>query len=440
MLKKEIKLGKYVYLYKIIRLNNVKMAAKRGRPLGSTNRKQESPNVVNVSLEKQIEGAPITKYNAQYNIINYGERNDYPFKLINLYNTSVSHRACIDFATNAIVGDGVDWDAMKIKNGDVPNPNYYTSWNDFIRGLAFDYCLYSAFSFQVIKNKDNKTYSFFNQPIESVRLEEMDEEGVINNAYLCKDWTATGQYPPVKMPMFGFQEGEEIPIGVPHLFYHKKYNPVNAYYGLPIYSSALNAIQTESKFQEYDLKSVVNGFTPIGAITLPAVETDAERNAIIKNITQMFTGEQNANSLVVTFRNNIEDKPIEYTPFTQTTTNVNLYADSNERTINRIMAAHRINSKSLVGFPVDNTGFSDSGNYMEEAFRLYNINVANNNRREILDVINTCFKANGVDVEIILRPLRYRTDEDGANVNTNDNSNGKPQTEEQVTERENNTL
>ena len=412
------------------------------RTKGSKNKPKISMSSVSVmKFEKQIQNAPITKVNALYDIINFGEDNCYPYKLIDLYNTSVTHRACIDYAVNAIIGEGIDWEQMNIKNGDIPNPNYGMSWDQFVRALAFDFCLYSSFAFQVIKNKDNKTYSFFPQPMETVRLEEMDEDGVINNAYLCKDWSATGKNPPIKIPMFGFQEEEEIPMGVPYLFYYKRYNPVNAYYGLPTYSSALNAILAEAKYQTYDLKAVMNGFTPVGAITLPSVETDDERNAIIKNITNMFTGEQNSNNLVITFRNNIEDKPIEFTPFQQSTTNVNLYADSNERTINRIMAGHRINSKALIGFPSDDTGFSDSGNYMEEAYRLYNINVANNNRREILDAVNTAFKANGVDVEIVLKPLRYKTDDsEPSTISTDDKTQGQKSKEDDVEEREDNTL
>lgn len=411
------------------------------RTKGSKNKPKTMGGVSVMKFEKQIQNAPITKVNALYDIINFGEDNCYPYKLIDLYNTSVTHRACIDYAVNAIIGEGIDWEQMNLKNGDIPNPNYSMSWDQFVRALAFDFCLYSSFAFQVIKNKDNKTYSFFPQPMETVRLEEMDEEGVINNAYLCKDWSATGKNPPIKIPMFGFQEEEEIPMGVPYLFYYKRYNPVNAYYGLPTYSSALNAILAEAKYQTYDLKAVMNGFTPVGAITLPSVETDDERNAIIKNITNMFTGEQNSNNLVITFRNNIEDKPIEFTPFQQSTTNVNLYADSNERTINRIMAGHRINSKALIGFPSDDTGFSDSGNYMEEAYRLYNINVANNNRREILDAVNTAFKANGVDVEIVLKPLRYKTDDsEPSTISTDDETQGQKSKEDDVEEREDNTL
>lgn len=413
---------------------------KRGRPVGSANKPKYNGGLEVLKFEKQIANAPITKFNAQYEIINYGLDNCYPYKLIDLYNTSVTNRACIDFATNAIVGEGIDWEKMKVNSEDMLTPNYSMSWNEFIRALAFDYSIYSAFAFQIIKNRDNKTYSFFPQPIETVRLEEMDEDGVINNAYICKDWSATGKYPPIKLPMFGFQDDEQIPMGQPYLLYHKQYNPVNAYYGLPTYSSALNAIQAEAAYQTWELKNVSNNFTPTGMLTLPTVETDEERRTIIKNIQSMFGGVDNSNALMISFRTNIEDKPVEFTPFTAPTSNVNLYEAANERTINRIMAGHKIPSKALIGYPADNTGFSNSGEYLESAYALYNVNVANNSRREILDTINTLFKLNGVEVQIELKPLRYKIDDEQTKVETTTNPEGETKTEEEVEERENNTI
>lgn len=412
-----------------------------GRPKGSKNIKKYNGGGLEVlKFEKQIENAPITNVNVVYDIVQYGNRNDYPFKLISLYNTSVTHKACIDFATNAIVGEGIDWEKMNIDDSEMTTPNYSMSWNEFIKALAFDYCLYSAFAFQIIKNKDDKTYSFFPQPIETVRLEEMDEDGVINNAYLCKDWSAPSKYPPIKMPIFGFQEDEEIPMGVPYLVYHKQYNPVNAYYGLPTYSSAINAIQAESEYQNWDLKNIVNGFAPAGMLTLPSVETDEERRAIINNLQNMFQGSSNANSMMITFRTNVEEQPAVYTPFITNTSNVNLYEAANERTINRIMAAHKIPSKALIGYPADNTGFSNSGEYMESAYALYNVNVANNNRREILDTVNTLFKLNGVEVNIELKPLKYKVDSEETKVETTTSPKGETNKEEEVEERENNTI
>lgn len=410
------------------------------RTKGALNKPKMSSGLEVIKFDKQIANSPITNLNTQYGIISWGAANDYPYKLIDLYNTSVTHKACIDFATNAIVGEGIDWEKMKVNSADMQTPNYSMSWNEFVKALAFDYSLYSTFSFQIIKNRDNKTYSFFPQPVETIRLEEMDEDGVINNAYICKDWTATGKYQPIKLPIFGFQEDETIPMGEPYLVYHKQYNPVNAYYGLPTYSSAINAIQAEAAYQTWELKNVSNNFTPTGMLTLPSVETDEERRAIIRNIQSMFGGVENSNALMISFRSNIEDKPVEFTPFTAPTTNVNLYEAANDRTINRIMAGHKIPSKALIGYPADNTGFSNSGEYLESAYALYNVNVANNARREILDTINTLFKLNGVDLKIELKPLRYKIDDEQTKIETTTNPEGETKTEEEVEERENNTI
>ena len=416
----------------------IDMSGKRGRPLGSKN-KASGSNVRLINFDKQIENAPIIKKNIQYDIIQYGSRNTYPYDLISLYNTSVTMRACVDFATNAIIGEGVDIEAMKLKDGDLQNPNYYTSWTEFIRALAFDFTLYSAFAFQIIRSRDGKSYTFYNQPVETVRLEEMDEDGVINNAYICKDWSAPSKYPPVKIPMFGFQQEKEIPIGVPYLFYHRQYNPVSNYYGLPTYSSALNAIQAEAQFQIHNYKTIVNGFCPIGALTLPDCETDEERQAMINNIQRLFTGAENSNSLLITFRTNVDDKPIDYTPFVQSSNNVNLYADATERTVNWIMAGFKIPSKALIGYPLDSLGFSDSSEYLESAFALYNVNIASGNRNEIMSVINNLFKMNGIDTQIILKPLNYRiTDSSATTVSSEPTTETK--TEDEVDEREDDTI
>lgn len=417
------------------------------RPVGSKNKAtlakiEASKNSLYVTkLEKTIENAPVIKYNAQYNIMSYGLKNTYPYDLISLYNTSVTMKSCIDFMTTAIIGEGLDWESMGVEEKNIQSPNYYTSWFAFIKALAFDFSLYSAFAFQVIRNRDNKTYSFFHQPVETIRLEELDEDGVINNAYLCSDWSEPAKNGVVKMPMFGFQDDREIPKGVPHLFYYAQYNPVNRYYGLPIYASGLNCIQAEAKFQIQNLRQIVNGFTPAGALTIPSCETDQERQAIIKSITDMFTGELNSNNIVISFRDNIEQKPIEWTPFTQSSNNVNIYADATERTQNWIIGAFKIPSKMLLGYPADNQGFSDSGSLMESAFALYNVNVANSIRREILDVINNAFKLNGVDIEIKLKPLRYKVDDTQENkIDTNDKAQGTPKAEDEVEERKDDTI
>ena len=60
------------------------------RTKGAVNKPKYNSGLEVIKLEKQIANAPITNTNSLYGIINYGIKNDYPYKLIDLYNTSVT--------------------------------------------------------------------------------------------------------------------------------------------------------------------------------------------------------------------------------------------------------------------------------------------------------------------------------------------------------------
>jgi hypothetical protein len=209
----------------------------------------------------------------------------------------------------------------------------------------------------------------------------------------------------------------KIEKGKPYLYVYRTYSPTMTYYTQPHYAAAIKAIQSEIEYVNYDLKNIVNGFTPSGVLTLPEVETDEERQAIINNVTRMFQGSENANSVMITFRSNIEDKGVEYVPFTNNTGNVNLYADANQRVINRILEAHQIPNAALIGQPdLNNSGFSSEADKLEVSYQLYNKLTGNYNRMAVIKTVNQMFKMNGIDTEIIMKPLSFNDFGDDANV------------------------
>ena len=397
--------------------------------------KKITSGVYNLNFDKQIENAPIVK-NSQRGWINYGRRNDYPFQLLNLYASSVTHRAAVDFAVNSIVGNGVDYEKM----GDIPSPNYTEDWDSFLRKISLDFILYGSFAFQICKNRDGKTYSVFHQPMETVRLSPYDDDGQITTAWICSDWSALGKYQPIELPLFGFQEGYSIKMGQPYLFVYRTYTPQNNYYPAPIYSSALNAIQAEIEFQKYDLKSILNNFVPSGMLEMGPVESDKDKQEIIDNINRMFVGSDAVNSLMLTFANGSGESPVKFTPFVGNATNVNLYEASNERTVNRILEAHRITNKSLIGLPIDSNGFSSQSDMLEASYALYNVTVGNLNRAIIIGTINNLFKMNGVGIKLALKPLSFRLDDASTSGEGNDNEArtvNDNTIEEQVVSKEN---
>lgn len=385
------------------------------RPKGSKN-KPKTPKyefsrtrgggmVVKINMEKQVENTPVMR-DSKRGWINYGTRNMYPLELSNLYYNSPTHKACVDFEVASIVGDGIDYEAMRMDESKL-YPNYQETWNQFLQKIALDYCLFGSYSFQIIRNKDGRTYSFYHQPITDVRCSPRDEDGVITSYWISGDWSAQSKFPPVEIPAFGFQEDEEIKSGKPYLFVYNQYSPDIQYYQIPHYASAIKAIQTEIELVRYDLRSVLNNFTASGVLSMNRIDNDEERKMVLDNIEAMFTGSDGANSLMVTFKNSDEENPVTFTRFDKDVNNVNLFDGTNDRLVNRIVSAHRIPSKALIGLNVDSAMLGGEGNLINVAYNLYLKTKGTNDRNAVINTINKMLALNGIDQKIVLKPLSF---------------------------------
>lgn len=384
------------------------------RPKGSKN-KPKTPKyefsrtsggmVVKINMEKQVENTPIMR-DSRRGWINYGTKNMYPLELSNLYYNSPTHKACIDFEVASIVGDGIDYEAMKMDESKL-YPNYQESWDQFLQKIALDYSLFGSYAFQIIRNKDGKTYSFYHQPITDVRCSPRDEDGVITSYWISGDWSAQSKFPPVEIKAFGFQEDEEIKTGKPYLFVYNQYSPDIQYYQIPHYASAIKAIQTEIELVRYDLRSVLNNFTASGVLSMNRIDNDEERKMVLDNIEAMFTGSDGANSLMVTFKNSDEENPVTFTRFDKDVNNVNLFEGTNDRLVNRIVSAHRIPSKALIGLNVDSAMLGGEGNLIRVAYELFLKTKGSYDRTAIINTINKMLALNGIDQKIVLKPLSF---------------------------------
>ena len=401
------------------------------RPKGSKNKpktpkyeifKKDNSLLVKVKLEKQVENTPVMR-DSRRGWINYGIRNMYPLELSNLYYNSPTHKACVDFEVASIVGDGVDYEAMQADESKL-YPNYQETWNEFISKIALDYCLFGSYAFQIIRNKDGRTFSYYHQPIADVRCSPRDEDGVITSYWISADWSAQSKFPPIEIKAFGFQDDEEIKSGKPYLFVYSTYSPDINYYQIPQYASSIKAIQTEIELVRYDLRSVLNNFTASGVLTMNRIDDDEERKMVLENVEAMFTGSDSANSLMITFKENDEQNPVTFTKFDKDVNNVNLFDGTNERLVNRIVSAHRIPSKALIGLNVDSAMLGGEGNLINVAYNLYLKTKGTNDRNAIINTINKMLQLNGIDQKIVLKPLSFNlTTENVGTAATNTNVN-----------------
>lgn len=381
-----------------------------------------SSYVINVALEKHPESTPYMR-NSGRGWISYGRKNDYPQSLAELYYNSPTHSACVDFLKMSIVGDGIDYERMNINQTDVM-PNYTESWDEFIQKIAFDYALYGGYAFKIIKNNDDRTYSFFHQPFDTVRSCEKDDEGNITSFFVSQDWKNTGKYPPVELKRFGFQDDSGLRLGETQLFVFFDYAPyTEGYYPIPSYISGIRSIQTETELTRYDLRSVINNFSASGILTLNQVDDDEEKKALVENIQNLFVGSENANSLIINFKNNDDETPCTFVKIDKDAGNsVDLFDRVNDRITAKIISAHRIPSKGLVGLDLEGASLGGDGNTLNVAYNLYNKLTANVKRANVIKTINSALRYNGVDVDLILKPMNFGITQ--AYDNNNDENDG----------------
>lgn len=378
------------------------------RTKGSKNIKK-SQNIKVLNLSRYVENTPIIE-DSGYDFVNWGKRNDFPYFLLKLYINSPIHSACVDFLVNGIVGNGIDYDKMSISDGEIV-PNAYETWDELLRKLAFDLVVFNSFAIQIIKNKDNKTYSFFHQPFSTVRLGKKNEDGEIKKCYLCQEWKEWGKYGITEIEHLNYSDNLNLKMGKPYLMTYIGYNAIDSYYGYIPYTSIFNAIQADIKMTNFDLKSISNNFTPNGCLVLNQIDDEQERRMIINNVQEMFTDADNANNLMITFRNGNDDTPIEYIPFqSNASENVNIFSDNNNRTTNRIVSGHKIASKTLIGLSLDGNGFNSEADYLESAYKLTEKLTLTNLRNKLINSINVLFALNGIEQKIILKSLDFSID------------------------------
>lgn len=365
--------------------------------------------IISLNLEKELKGLAICRKGSKW--ISWGRKNDYATVLSALYYNSTIHKSCCDFAITAIYGNGLEQNDV-IKD---TTPNSMYTWEDFIRNIITDYVLYGSFAFQVIMNRDRRTYSFFHQPISSIRIAE-DEV----NYYICRNWQETGKYPPEFVESMNFAEDEKLQYGKRYLYVYKQYTPDADYYAVPSYISAIKAIQSDIELTNFDLKAIVNNFNASGMLLLPSVADEEEKAEIIRQLQNAYKGSENANSLIINFIDSLDNNtnPIQFIPFNKVSDDIDVFAQMNDRTIDRIVSAHKIPNKSLIGMPTDSASLGGDGNILNVSWNLYNNTVAKSNRDTIIKNLQKIFKLNGLDVDLKLQELDFSVTDNTQNNNT----------------------
>jgi hypothetical protein len=319
----------------------------------------------------------------------YGQNNDYPQYLLDLFNKSAKHNAIIRGKVNYIVGNGWAGEQDMIKK-----VNREETLNDLTKKVALDLELFGGAYIQVIwsvmgsqiaelwhcdytkirTNKDNTQFWYK----DDWKLTRNQEKAEIYNAF-----------------------NPAIPQGV-QILYVKEYRPGMNVYSLPGYFGALNYIESDVEVSKHVLGNAQTGFSASKLITLPNGEPSPEEKRLVsKQFDNMYTGADGKKYLLA-FVNDLTRKPIVDDLGASDLTKED-FGRVDELIQTNIFSGHQITSPDLFGIAVP--GQLGNRQQMRDSYEIFNNTYVRYKQMQIEGVFNMLGQYAGVTEELKLQPV-----------------------------------
>ena len=238
-------------------------------------------------IENKTKVVPILKETkmAGKKWISYGEKNDFPNYLFDLYLRSTVLQSIIEGIIDYTVGAGVN--SLTI-NEEINTDG--ETLEDLIKQILVDYMVTGGFAINVLRDAENRVSELYWIDMRNVRL---SEDG--KTAYYSDNINGWGVKPD-EIPVFDPKQKQKN-----SLFYYKGHIS-RGLYPIPRWSGAITAVETSTEISKYHLSAILNNFSPSAIISFNnGVPDKATQEAIEKKINNKFVGADNVNRFILSF-------------------------------------------------------------------------------------------------------------------------------------------
>lgn len=223
--------------------------------------------------------------------MSYGEKNDFPNYLFDLYLRSTVLQSIIEGIIDYTVGAGVK---SMILTDEINSDG--ETIEDLIKQILVDYMVTGGFAINILRDSTNRISELYWVDIRNVRL---SEDGKI--AYYSDNINGWGVKP------------EEIEIFDPNktqsssLYYYKGHIS-RSLYPIPRWSGAITAVETSTEISKYHLSAILNNFSPSAIISFNnGVPSEEMQRQMEQKINKKFVGSENVNRFILSFANGGEN-------------------------------------------------------------------------------------------------------------------------------------
>jgi len=345
----------------------------------------ETSNVLYIKFENHK--VPEFKEVKNKEYIYFGEDNNYPDYLIELYLRCAKHNAIINGKTNYIYGGGlVTDDKTSTVNQKAITQKFISKLKPFINDMIKDFELFNSIAIEIIYDKLGNTIAdFAYMPISKIRTNA--DESVY---FYSNDWKQSKQ----TEEKTGFKElapfDYENKVKGSQLFVFKLKSPKNGVdknvYGIPNYIGATSAIETDIEISNFHLNNIKSGFSmgQIISFNNGVPPTEEAKKQIERQIKQKATGTDKAGGLVITF-NASQDNAPTIQSFSPNDLDKQ-FIEIGKRVDQEIFTSHNIVSPVLFGVATE--GALGQRNEMLDAYELFQSTYISIRQGILEDIIN----------------------------------------------------
>ena len=367
-------------------------------------------------------------------IVYYGQDNDFPSYVTELYNKSSVNATAINAIKDGIIGGGLTTENEIVLNRANRDGE---SWNDIFKKVALDRALFGGFALEVIWSNDRtKITDVYHIDFCYVRAKRMNERGIIPGYYISSEFNNKGRLRVKDEDVVYIPRFNKLDRTSPsQIYYFNPYRPGMKYYPLPDYQGGLNIIALDAEIDNFHKNNIKNGLAPSLSITTFTNADNEDRETIERQLRDAYAGSDNAGSLIYMDVANKDEAPV-ITPIPQNGAD-GYYTTVNDMVLQKILTSHRIVSPMLLGIRTE--GQLGGRTELLEAQALFLKNVIEPKQSDILSVFEEIFTINGYTNPIGIESVRIFDDGEEVDVITSieAESGEDKQLEQDIEQKEN---
>jgi len=368
--------------------------------------------------------------------VSYGQNNDYPSYLIDLYQKSSVHNALCNSIASWIYGDGVTSPDKDVK---------VEAWAKFlqlfdkgvgkntIQKCVLDLKVQGGFYLSLSYSLDRTTITDVEHiPYENMRTGE-ETDGKVDFYYYSKDWANVKKAGYDKVKAFDPEQKHAFPSQIACF---KMYSVGSYYYPKPDYQGGLNYINLDKNVSEYHLANIQNGLAPSFLLSFnQGIPSEEKRREVKRQIENELSGSKNAGKFILSFSDDRANAP-EITSFALSDADKQYQFLSTEIT-NKIMVSHRVVSPRLFGVNSDGGGLGNNADELQTASVLFEETVVTGYRDLLTEALELIMFEAGEGIKLEFESAQPFTEEYAEEEIIDDNTEvDNPIVDEEVSEDE----